>query len=400
MRVLMLAWEYPPHVVGGMGKHVAELVPALAAQGVHIHVLTPCLREAPAEEFTPEGVHVQRVDLPAGADDDLVGFVQRGNRSLLAAAWQAHENHSFDLIHVHDWLTADGGVELKHAWRRPLVATIHATERGRGQGRLVGALADHIHAIEWRLTYEAWRVITCSRFMATQVSDYFAAPPDKIDVIPNGINLQPNPFQSAEERLAFRRQYADDDQPLVFHVGRIVYEKGVQILIEAWRSVQAVKPGARLVIAGAGSYLHTLQARVEELELGATVRFAGFISDGDRERLFHSADLAVFPSLYEPFGIVALEAMAASCPVIVSDTGGLGEVILQRHNGIKVPTGRPDLLASAILESLSEPELACERAANAFADARDTFSWSHIARETIRSYRHTQEAWAASEWGE
>jgi glycosyltransferase involved in cell wall biosynthesis len=401
MRVLMLSWEYPPHVVGGMGKHVMDLAPALADIGIELHVLTPLLRDGAQHEITPEGVHIHRIEPPQIQDDSFVTFAIQTNAVMDQTArtlWS--EVGRFDLIHAHDWLDTTVGVALKHAWHRPLVATIHATERGRGQGYVGNnGHSDRINSLEWRLTYEAWRVIACSRFMAGQIHDYFSTPLDKIDVVPNGIYVRPNPFASEAERLAFRRRFVADDQPLVYHVGRIVYEKGLHILIDAWQQVLAASPQARLLIAGAGGYLPALTQRAHDLGIAGHVTFAGFISDDERDKLYHVADAAVFPSLYEPFGIVALEAMAAGCPVVVAATGGLSEVVSSHDTGLTAPPSDPTALASSILHTLQHPDWSRVRAANALRVARDTFNWHTIAHATADVYRRTYAAWQRSDWG-
>ena len=401
MRVLMLAWEYPPHVVGGMGKHVLDLAPALAAAGVEVPVLTPLLRGGAAREVTPEGVHVHRIEPPHMEDYGFVTFALETSNVLEQAAHALQaESGPFDLIHAHDWLAASAAVALKHAWRRPLVATIHATERGRSQGSLSNnGHSERINQLEWRLTYEAWRLIACSRFMAQQIHDYFNTPLDKIDVVPNGVYVRPNPFVSNEERLAFRRRFANEDQPLIYYVGRIVYEKGLHILIEAWPQVLVAQPRARLVIAGAGGYLSSLVQRAQDLGIAAQVTFAGFIPDDERDQLYHAADVAVFPSLYEPFGIVALEAMAAGCPVVVAATGGLAEVVIAHETGLSVQPNDPSALAWGILHTLQHPDWSRTRAENAYRAARDSFNWHTIAGATAAVYARAYDEWQGSTWG-
>jgi glycosyltransferase involved in cell wall biosynthesis len=400
MRVLMLSWEYPPHIVGGMGKHVMDLAPALVQAGVTVHVLTPSLRGGAAQEISPEGVHISRIEPPQMQDYSFVSFARQTNTTLeqAARALQGEIGH-FDLIHAHDWLVTPAGIALKHAWHRPLVATIHATERGRGQGHISNSQSEQINSLEWWLTYEAWRVIACSCFMADQLNEYFNTPRDKIDVVPNGIYVHPDPFVSPEERRLVRQRFVLNDQPLVFYVGRIVYEKGLHVLLEAWPRVLSVMPRARLLIAGMGDYLETLKRRAWELGIGNQVIFTGFISDEDRDKLYHIADVAVFPSLYEPFGIVALEAMAARCPVIVAETGGLPEVVKPHETGLTVQPNSPEALAWGILHTLQHPDWAHARAENAFREARDSFNWRSIAAVTTDVYQRTYAAWESDSWG-
>ncbi len=399
MHVLHIAWEYPPHIVGGLGRHVAELLPALASHGVRPAVVTPRLREGPPAELC-DGVAVRRVDAPLMPGADYPTFVAHASRNLVGAAHELQDAYGrFDLIHAHDWLATEVGVTLKYQWRVPLIATIHATERGRGRGGLHNEAAHRINDLEWRLTYEAWRVIVCSRFMAGQIHDYFQTPLDKIDVVPNGVYIGGSPFRDADHWLSFRRRYVADDERMVFHVGRIVYEKGLHVLLDAWPAVSA-KVRARLVIAGTGGYLEQLKAQARALGISEQVSFIGFVSNEERDQLYHAADLAIFPSLYEPFGIVALEALANACPLVVSDAGGLAEVVQHGVTGLVVRTDDAGELADAITAALSRPDIARARAAAALREVREYYTWPRIAAATAEVYARVLEAWQQSDWGQ
>lgn len=400
MHVLMLSWEYPPHVVGGLGRHVMSLAPALVARGISVSVLTPLLRHGAPHEGAPDGVHIHRVEAPRMEGYSFLTFARETNTAIERAGRELQRRPGeFTLIHAHDWLVADAAIALKHAWRRPLICTIHATERGRMQGYVGGGASEEIDRIEWALTYEAWRTITCSRFMAAQVAEYFATPPDKIDMVPNGVAIVPSPFATAAERQAFRRTLLADDEQLVFYVGRVVYEKGLHLLLDAWPRVRDTAPGARLVIAGAGGQLDALKQQAWDMGLAQQVIFTGFISDDDRDRLYHVADLAVFPSIYEPFGIVALEAMAAGCPVVVSATGGLAEVVRHEATGLTVAPNDAAALAAGILATLQRPEQARERAACALRDVTAHYSWASVAAQTAAVYQRTYDEWRDNPWG-
>ena len=398
MRVLMLSWEYPPHVVGGMGKHVTELAPALASIGVEVYLLTPLLRGGAHRERV-DGVEVLRIPVPPMEDYEFVSFVQQANRELEHAAVALRDELGhIDLLHAHDWLVAHVASALKHRWRVPLVATIHATERGRGRGYLASVHAERINGLEWWLTYEAWRVIVCSQFMAAEVETYFTTPADKIDVVPNGVHLLPEAFATPADRRTFRRRFAADNEAIVYYVGRVVFEKGLGVLLASWPRVLA-RLRARLVIAGAGGYLDALKAQAWELGITGDVLFTGFVSDADRDRLYRIADVAVFPSLYEAFGIVALEAMAARCPVVVSETGGLAEVVHSHENGIAVTPDDAEALAWGICHTLTQPEWARRRAEQGLKDVRDHYSWERIAHDTLAVYQHVFDAWQEGTWG-
>lgn len=395
MHILQISWEYPPHIVGGLGRHVADLAPALIEHKATVTVITPQIRGGETFE-RQHNLTICRVAIPPFDTDDFPSFVRHTGRHLEHAAHALFPGGRPDLIHVHDWLTAEVGIVLKHHWRVPLIATIHATERGRGRGDLNGHRSQQINDLEWRLTYEAWRVIVCSHFMARQIREYFATPPDKIDVISNGVHIPPQPFATPADWVAFRRRFAADNEALVIFVGRLVYEKGVHILLEAWPRVVAELP-ARLVIAGAGSASD--EFRLRAAELGVSVEFLGFISDEDRNRLYAVGDVAVFPSLYEPFGIVALEAFAAGCPVIVSDAGGLAEVVQHELNGLVVPAGDAVALANALLASLHAPAESRLRAARGAALARAYYTWNRIAGEVKAVYDRVWTEWKAGAWG-
>src|SRR5512136_2685278 len=225
MRVLMLSWEYPPHSVGGLGKHVTELVPALTEQGVDICLLTPRWAGGPVNEVVAEllfpdvsGKHASRLAtrgnglLPTnGTDEDVearatvirVEPPYTDFPDFFAGAWRTNltmeqkgramidQLGRFDVIHVHDWLVAFAGVALKNAYKIPLVGTIHATEYGRSRGQLATEMSKAIHNVEWWLSFEAWRVILCSQYMADEIATIFHAPRNKLDVIPNGVDTRP-----------------------------------------------------------------------------------------------------------------------------------------------------------------------------------------------------------------
>jgi len=398
VRVLMLSWEYPPNVVGGLGKHVAELTPALARRGIGVHLVTPTgLPNAGLEQVA--GVHVHRVAVHVSGDGGFVERVRRANEELRWAAEDLiAQEGPFDLIHNHDWLTSFAACELKHAHKLPLVATIHATERGRGRGTLVDEQARRINDAEWRLTYEAWRVICCARYMAGELHDYFATPTDKLDVIPNGVD--PAPFQALEglDLSDVRARFAAPEDRLVFTIGRLVHEKGIEILVRAAPGVLAAVPQARFVIAGRGPEAARLQALVRELGLESRVMLAGYIDDDTRNRLFMTADCAVFPSLYEPFGMVALEAMAAHCPVIVSEVGGLREVVRHAETGITIYPGNVDSCVWGIRHTLEHPEWARQRADNAYREVLTVFSWDTLAAQTELVYERIVRERAATNW--
>ncbi len=384
----MLSWEYPPYLVGGLGAHVAELLPALARRGADVTLLTPRWKGGAEVELVHPNARVYRVIPPVPVMGNFYADAHQTNLTMEQAAhdlWRLEGG--FDLIHAHDWLVSFAAEALKKIYRTPLVATIHATERGRGRGQLRGELENMIDGAEWWLTFEAWRVIATSRFMAHEVQRYFALPEDKISIIPNGVDPTRYTTIPPEERTAARAQWAAPHESIVYYVGRVQQEKGLFVLVDAARQVLATNPSVKFIIAGTGSILGALRERVEAMELSDRIWLPGYISDAMRDELYQIADVAVFPSLYEPFGIVALEAMAARCPVIVSDVGGLGEVVDQGITGLKVEPDRSDRLAHTILQTLSHRTQALEMAARAYAVVCQVYAWDHIARANLELYR-------------
>ncbi|MFN2185708.1 MAG: glycosyltransferase family 4 protein [Anaerolineae bacterium] len=386
MRILMFSWEYPPYVVGGLGKHVAELIPALAKlPDLQVHLITPRMRGGELlEQVGPVTIH--RVEPPPVEGDFYTSAWQTNLRMEEYAHHLCDETGAFDLVHVHDWLVAFVGAAFKRSYRIPLLSTIHATERGRGRGTLGSEQARAINHVEWWLAYESWRIIACSEYMRNEIADYFQCPRDKIDVVPNGVDTARFDKLDEQDFSSFRNMYALPSEKIVFSVGRVVFEKGLHILVRAMPQILEQEPSAKVVIAGKGPELESLRSLAWSLGIGEKVLLTGFITDEDRDKLFKIASCAVFPSLYEPFGIVALEAMAAKCPVVVSEVGGLQDVVQHADTGITVYSDDPDSLAWGILHTLQHPEWAARRVENAYRAVREEYNWDRIAQRTAEIY--------------
>jgi glycogen synthase len=402
MRILLISWEYPPYVVGGIGTHVAQLVPHLGGAMVDgaplaIDVITTRFAGGEPVEAVGESTTIHRVDVPAMDAMDLHNSVVDNNHYFVEYALELAKQHTYDAVHVHDWLTAEAGIRLKHHWKVPLIVTMHATERGRHQGYLPSSTSMQIDRLEWRVTYEAWKVIACSTYMCAEMERYFGLPSDKVVVIPNGVIPPAHGDCHDEELAALRLQYAPNGESLIFFVGRIVHEKGVQVLVRAMPRILAQHPNTRLLIAGKNS--QKLYPLAYELGVEKSVEFLGYISDSTRDCLYEIVDVAVFPSLYEPFGIVALEAMAAGCNVIASDTGGLGEVVRHEVCGLTAYPGDPLSIAWAVDRLLSDPEAAAYRRARALDMVHSIYRWDHIGAQTIALYRQVyKERLTTTDW--
>jgi len=385
MRILMLSWEYPPRLIGGLGRHVDALAGALATSGHVVHLITRSHPDAPRTEVRGS-LHITRVDAspPAVPFDDLVPWVLAFNTAVLAAAARVLRTETVDVVHAHDWLVASAADGIAEAFDLPLVATVHATEYGRHQGHLPGPMNHLIHAIEGWFVERADRAVVCSSYMHEQVRTLFGVPEDRIDVIPNGVAIDAFTLPS-DEVLALRRSLADDATRLVLFAGRLEYEKGVQTVLHALeRLVDRVGP-VRFLIAGVGTYSDELRRLVAELGLEHRVHFTGFLEERALRLHYAAADVAVAPSIYEPFGLVATEAMACGTPVVVSDTGGLREIVVN-GTGLTFPPQDAEQLADRITEVLLDPDLARRLVEAGHARIRARYDWADVAERTVRSY--------------
>jgi glycogen(starch) synthase len=381
MRVAMLSWEYPPLVVGGISAHVEGLAQAMVRADHEVVVFSLHHPDVP-DDSTVNGVRVlrTRTDLPWIPDNDLVARMASANHQLVQLSAQLGSWRP-DVVHAHDWLVAWAGDTLKTLWGVPLVATIHATERGRHGGHLPPGMPAAINAAEWWLTYQAREVICCSRFMAREVVDGFELPMDKLHLVPNGVDPQFWAPPGAGTGAARTRE------PLVLAWGRVQYEKGFQVLASAIGRLRNRVPGIRCVIAGRGSYLPDLQSHIDLEGVSDLVHLAGFVPDKELKLLLHEAGCAVIPSLYEPFGIVALEAMAAGAPTIVARTGGLAEIVEGTGAGLLFEPGSAAELADAIERVLTDPVSALSLTRTAAQLLVEHYSWDAIAASTISVYQ-------------
>jgi 1,4-alpha-glucan branching enzyme len=370
LRILMLSWEFPPNNVGGLGRHVADLGAALVRDGHIVHVVTLADPGSPPGTEETDGMTVHRVARPPEEGNFLV-WVYRFNRAFVAAAESAAAlSGPFDVVHSHDWLAGQAGVALKARWGCALVATIHATEKGRN-GTIRLPIQQAVHEEEWLLAITADRVITVSKAMAREVAESFRV---GAAVIYNGVTIPP-PAGRAPHRF---------DAPYFFYIGRLVGEKGVHVAI---RALSLMQRRAHCVVAGKGPLEEELKELARSLGLAGQVQFTGRISEAEKQAWLQNAAAGLVPSLYEPFGIVALEVMAAGVPVVVGDTGGLAEIVTHGVDGLKVIPGDAASLAAALDRLLAAPDEAGALAAAGRERAASRFGWESIAAETIAVYR-------------
>jgi glycogen synthase len=376
--ILMLCWEYPPNVVGGLSRHVSGLSIHLAKLGLNVHVITAGNGDLPKYERI-NNVHIHRVLPLDSMDKHFFSWVGGLNVAMVQKATELAGEINFDLIHVHDWLTGVAGIVLKEALDLPLLATIHATEYGRNSG-IYNEIQRFIHEKEQLLIEKSNFIIVCSNDMKLELISFFNTEQEKIIVIPNGIEIKD---QIIKKELSFQPY---KDKKVIFSIGRIVEEKGFKTIIKAATIVKDKGYKLFFVIAGKGPLLVRYRQVVKEKGLEEYLAFPGYITDDEKNAYFLYSDIVVFPSLYEPFGIVALESMLLGKPTIVSEVGGLKGIIMNRKTGLYMEPGNAENLLEQIEFLLKNPLKAKEIGLMGQSLVKGLYGWDRIASETNRVF--------------
>jgi glycogen synthase len=384
MRALILSWEYPPLIEGGLARHVRKLAESLAERGIDVHVIARGREDDPPEEERG-GVLIHRVREPERPRDlgEFVTWIERMNGDMLAHGVELGDRYDFDVVHGHDWLVAGACDHLANRFRAPFVVTIHATEYGRHQGWVGKHPQSYIHSVETWMANRAQRVITCSAYMREHVADIYGLEASRVAVIPNGID--PSELVPVADLPALRGRFARPDETLVLLVGRLVYEKGFQLAVEALPGLIERVGDVRFIVAGSGTAEHELREQATQLGLDGYGTFLGWIGDDLLHSLYRIADLTVVPSIYEPFGLVALEAMASGCPCLVADTGGLREVVPNEDVGLRFRARDASSLASMAERLLTDDRLRDRLVAEASEHVL-SFDWADVARQVGAVY--------------
>lgn len=385
MKILMLTWEYPPRVVGGISKVVYDLSHKMVKEGNEVTVVTYKDGDNVKYYENDKGVEVYRVDNYMIRPNNFIDWIMQLNFNMITKVNEIiNKNGKFDVIHAHDWLVAYSAKSIKESYNIPLISTIHATESGRNSG-IHDETQRYINDSEWMLTYESSEVIVNSNYMKNEVQRLFGLPYDKINVIPNGVNLQL--FSNVNVDYDFRRQYAMDNEKIILYVGRLVYEKGIQNLIAAMPKILDRYHDSKLIICGRGGMIDELREQVKYLGIDNKVYFAGYCDSKKMQKMYKCADVAVFPSTYEPFGIVAIESMLSGTPTIVSDVGGLNEIVEHCVTGMKSYAGNANSIADSVLALLFDPKLCANISQNAIKKVKENYNWAKITDNTYYVYQ-------------
>ncbi|MDP7729296.1 glycosyltransferase family 4 protein [Mycobacterium sp. TY813] len=390
MKILMISWEYPPVVIGGLGRHVHHLSTALAEAGHEVVVLSrrPTGTD-PSTHPTSDEVH-DGVRVIAAAQDpheftfgaDMMAWTLAMGHAMIRAGLSIKSPGNKrqwrpDVVHAHDWLVAHPALALAEFYDVPIVSTIHATEAGRHSGWVSGAISRQVHAVESWLVRESDSLITCSASMREEITELFGPGLSETTVIRNGIDAARWPFGARRPRTGPAE---------LLYVGRLEYEKGVHDAIAALPRVRRAHPGTTLTIAGDGTQQDWLVEQARKHKVRKATRFVGHLHHDELLAALHRADAAVLPSHYEPFGLAALEAAAAGIPLVTSNTGGLGEAVIDGVTGMSFAPRDVAGLAEKVRGVLDDPAAAQRRARAARERLTSDFDWRTVARETAQVY--------------
>ncbi|MBY6287195.1 glycosyltransferase [Nanohaloarchaea archaeon H12] len=376
MRPLFVTWEYPPYKAGGIASHCEDLATTMADQGHSPVVLTFGDEEQVEHQ---DGVEVHRVPVSDTASDTVSWSMNLGH-NLEQKAISLSKDRNFDLVHAHDWMAVPAATGIENTLGIPMVFTIHSTQKGRD-----GVSSEYqrtIHNLEWYGTYEADQVITVGREFSDEVIQTYDVPEDKVNYIPNGVDLEK--FDSHSQSLD-RGRYALDWENIVLFVGRMYPQKGPGHLIEAMPDIIDERPETKFVMAGSGAMQH--YQRMAEKRVGDKAFFPGYLPENDIISLMKAAEVTVTPSVYEPFGIVPLEAAACETPTIGSFTGGMKDTIVHEYTGLHTYPEDSQSIANQVERALNDPGWNDWLGNNARDRVEDNFRWEQITAWTTGIYQ-------------
>jgi glycosyltransferase involved in cell wall biosynthesis len=380
-KIVLLTWEFPPNIVGGLARHVAGLSRSLAKGSCEVYVVTAKTPNCPDYEVV-NNVHVYRVSPLHEQEPNFLTWIAGLNLAMVTKAIKLFERQPPDLIHAHDWLVGSAAITLKKVLNAPMFATIHSTENGRNNG-IYTETQTFIHEKERQLIDAADRIIVCSEYMKNEIGNLFSKNPDELAVIANGVD---NEAVQTVQNDILSGVPIDPNRRLIFSIGRIVKEKGFDTIIDSVPALLNNHPDLYFIIAGKGPMLDEYHRLIIEKGLQNHIYFIGFVSDALKAQLFNKCELAIFPSLYEPFGIVALESMVFGKPTIVAKTGGLSGIIDDRKTGLFMTPGDSDSLIEQVEFLLNNQEQSKKLAENAKTMVLKNYSWDKIAEVTKKIY--------------
>jgi glycosyltransferase involved in cell wall biosynthesis len=389
MRIAMFSWETLHSIpVGGVAAHVSELSEALAQRDHEVHVYTR-MGPGQGQHSRVQGVHYHRC--PFDLNSDFVVEVQNMCNSF---AWHMGQTvrhfGPFDICHGHDWLAAKALVHARNHDNAACVFTVHSTEYGRCGNQFCDGRSRTIRDMEWEAAYCCDKAVAVSGVVGREFRWLYSLPEEKVTPIYNGVHPRRfvGPLDVAAERA---RHGVGPCDPMVLFAGRLAWQKGPDILLEAVPEILRQHGHAKIVFAGDGEMRGGLESRVHQLGIGHAVRFVGFRRGQELANLFKACDAVCVPSRNEPFGIVILEAWSAGKPVVVTHNGGPAEFVNHMGDGVKT-YDHPGSVGWGVLELFRNFERARAMGRAGRARAWKEFSWARIAERTEQVYLEAVEA--------
>ncbi|HLG23305.1 MAG TPA: glycosyltransferase family 4 protein [Candidatus Nanoarchaeia archaeon] len=393
MKVLMFGWEFPPLSSGGLGTACYGLTKALSKKGVDITFVLPYSAEGDEAEFVKlipaNRVKIRKISSvlrPYMTTEEYSRtLVKKPGRTAkiygeslfdevyryTLAAEKIAEEENFDVIHCHDWMTFGAGIKAKQKKNKPLVLHVHATEHDRTGGNGVN---QYVYDLERHGLHSCDRIIAVSNFTKNKIMEHYGVPGDKIEVVHNAVDFSESSFY---EDFPLKKS-----EKVVLFLGRITLQKGPDYFVHAAKKVLEQEKNVKFVIAGSGDMESHIIEKAAELGISRNVLFSGFLNPHDVERAFKMSDIYVMPSVSEPFGLTALEAMKNKAPIIISKQSGVSEVV---NHCLKVDFWDVNELSSKIISVLRYPNLKDSMSENAYNEVQK-FSWDQPAQKCIEVY--------------
>jgi glycosyltransferase involved in cell wall biosynthesis len=411
MRVLLVSELFLPRPYGGgVSRHVHDLARYLHEQGDEVHILASKSFPQRTDGTLPNGVEVIKRLNPL-SDLSVSNRVKMFYDCLNLVNELDRIGNRYDVIHVHE------GERFDFLYRRkvstPVIATLHgifAVCTGSedlcnpGDGATCAvcyvkkhpalALGSPAIAIDYHYHYELTRrtlsrlhkIICVSDYVKRRISDYFGLPKSKMITIPNAVNSDDSQNIEKTESEQFRKKIACGHDKIILFVGRLVNVKGVQVLISSMPEILK-SVDAELVIVGDGASRKMLERLAQQCNLNSHVLFTGSVDDKTLRLIYQIADVSVVPSLYETFGITAIEAFAARTPLVVANLGGLSEIVENGKTGVKVIPNDPGSLAKGVTEILSNPSFAESLKTNAYREFLNKYTWVAVGGKIRNLYK-------------
>jgi glycosyltransferase involved in cell wall biosynthesis len=412
MKMAVIVWEYPPKIVGGLGTYAAEITRKfiLLDQEISVFTMNDDDGNLPTRELW-RGVEIHRplhVDVSDSLPDVIAEDVRKWgmgggiqffskllvynylSASKIINELVSKEGFQYDIVIAHDWLSAIAGITVKRDLDLPFVFHVHSTEKGR----TLGNGSEVVNNIEHRAAQMADMIVTVSNAMKEELIG-LGFPQEKIRVCYNGVDPQKySPDKVSPDQVKkLRALYGvKDNEFMILFVGRLVWIKGVDKLLMAMPLILKEIPNAKLVIVGLGEMKEHYEKIVQSQKLQDSVKFRfEFVPEEERIAHYAACDVAVFPSLYEPFGIVAIEAMSMEKPIVVGATGisGMKEIVISEGSqqcGFHVDPNNPTDIAWGVINSIKDPARKIELGKNGRKRVLENFTWDVIAKKTLGLY--------------